>query len=114
MFGSFVLAAAAATTLTLVPWTGKDLPTATQAAAKYRLTISGQPGTTLHLKAKNIAGGWLAAFCTGKICSPMRTSVEVPKGGVVSLQFELIRQGDDAPKKSGATIVSDDGATVSL
>ena len=32
-------------TMDLTPWTGADLPTATQAAAKYRLTISGKPGS---------------------------------------------------------------------
>ncbi len=99
-------------TMGLTPWTGIDLPTATQAAAKYRLTISGKPGSTVHLNTSGVATGWIAAFCDNKVCSPTQLTEIMPKSGSVVVQFELIRETDDAPHKSGAIISSSDGSRV--
>jgi hypothetical protein len=104
--------ALALSALTLTPWNGSDLPTATQAAAKYRLTITGDPGHTVHLHTKHVADGWIAAFCDMKVCSPSQVSETIPKSGQVVVQFELIRETDGAPHSSGATIVADDGRSV--
>ena len=101
-----VLALAA---LTLAPWSGSDLPTATQAAAKYRLTIAGSPGKNVHLHATGVAKGWIAAFCDRRVCSPTQVNERIPKSGRVVVQFELIRETQDAPHSSGAVIHSDDG-----
>jgi hypothetical protein len=97
-------------TIGLTPWTGSDLPTATEAAAKYRLTISGKPGSTVHLNTSGVAKGWIAAFCDMKICSPTQLTEIIPKSGSVVVQFELIRETDDAPHRSGAIISSSDGS----
>lgn len=97
-------------TMGLLPWTGTDLPTATQAAAKYRLTISGKPGATVHLNTSGVAKGWIAAFCDTRVCSPTQLTEIIPKSGSVVVQFELIREIDDAPHKSGAIISSSDGS----
>ncbi len=97
-------------TMGLLPWTGTDLPTATQAAAKYRLTISGKPGATVHLNTSGVAKGWIAAFCDTRVCSPTQLTETIPKSGSVVVQFELIREIDDAPHKSGAIISSSDGS----
>lgn len=99
-------------TMGLTPWTGTDLPTATQAAAKYKLTISGKPGATLHLNTTNVAKGWIAAFCDTKVCSPTQLTTLIPKSGSVVVQFELIRETDNAPHRSGAIISSSDGSRV--
>jgi|SRR5579863_10702754 len=105
----FAIALAA---LTLAPWNGGDLPTATQAAAKFRLTVSGRPGHTVHLHTSGVSQGWIAAFCDTKVCSPSQVSERIPASGKVIVQFELIRETDDAPHSSGATIVSSDGARI--
>jgi hypothetical protein len=99
-------------TMGLTPWTGTDLPTATQAAAKYRLTISGKPGATLHLQTSGVAAGWIAAFCDTRVCSPTQLTTVIPKSGSVVVQFELIRETDNAPHRSGAIISSSDGSRV--
>lgn len=109
-----VALAAPSTHLAIAPWTGRDLVTTTTTAAKYRLVVSGKPNTTLHLQAKSVADGWLGAFCTSKVCSPQRADVNLPKSGQAVLQFELIREAESAPVKSGARVVSDDGAFVDV
>ena len=109
---SFLLAASPSTHLEIQPWTGKDLLTTTGAAAKYRLLVTGKPHATLRLSASQVANGWLAAFCTPTVCAPERVDVTLPDSGKAEFQFELIREGDNAARTSGATIASDDGATV--
>jgi hypothetical protein len=104
--------AQASTQLSIQPWTGSDLQTTTEHAAKYRLNVSGKPNATLHLQARGVAAGWLAAFCTPRLCSPQRVELTLPQSGASVVQFELIRESDSAPEKSGATIVSQDGASV--
>jgi hypothetical protein len=99
-------------TMGLTPWTGTDLPTATQAAAKYRLTITGKAGSRVRLNTSGVAKGWIAAFCDTRVCSPSQLTAVLPKSGSVVVQFELIRETDDAPHRSGAIISSSDGSRV--
>jgi hypothetical protein len=102
-----------ATSLTIQPWTGKDLTTTTDAAAKYRLLVTGKPNATLQLETSEVATGWLAAFCTPTVCAPQRVKVTLPKSGHATYQFELIREADDAPNSSGAVITTGN-ATVTV
>lgn len=99
-------------TLALAPWTGPDPKAAGQAQIKYKLTISAPANSSVHLRADGVAPGWIAAFCNNRVCSPNQVTQAVPANGKAELQFELIREEDTAAKMSGATIVSDDGATV--
>lgn len=103
-----------ATRLTIQPWTGSDLQRTTTAAAKYRLEVTGKPQAIVHLQASGVANGWLAAFCTPKVCSPQRVEATLPPSGLAVLQFELIRESGTAPKQSGATITGSDGARVTV
>jgi hypothetical protein len=103
-----------ATHLAIQPWTGADLQTTSADAAKYRLEVSGRPNATIRLKASGVAPGWLAAFCTPRLCSPEHIDAELPRSGQVVLQFELIRESTTAPKQSGATISGGDGASVGV
>ncbi|HEY6325464.1 MAG TPA: hypothetical protein VIW73_02970 [Candidatus Cybelea sp.] len=100
--------------LSIQPWTGADLQTTSTDAARYRLEVTGRPNATIRLEASNVASGWLAAFCTPKICSPQRYDAVLPRSGQVVLQFELIRESETAPKQSGATITGGDGASVNV
>lgn len=107
---TFLLALA----LTVDPWHGTDLPTATQAAAKYRLTLSGKPKEAVHLTATQVAPGWIAAFCDSRVCSPGQVTTIIPASGKLYLQFELIRETEDATHKSGARIESENGPAVTV
>lgn len=109
---TMMLALAQPVTLSIQPWTGADLQATTADAAKYRLLVSGRPDATVRLKASQVAQGWLAAFCTHRFCAPQSVNLKLPHSGQAFLQFELIRESDAAPKQSGATIVSDSGASV--
>lgn len=105
----FVIAA-----LLVSPWSGPDLPTSTQAQAKYRVTVTGKPGDVVHLKVSGIADGWIGAFCDHRVCSPNRVNETIPASGRTDLQFELIRETDNAIKHTAATITGSDGSQVSV
>jgi hypothetical protein len=99
-------------TMMISPWNGAILPTVTDSAATYRLTIDGKPDTTVHLSASDVASGWIAAFCDTRICSPTQVDERIPKSGQVVIAFELIRETDDAPHRSGAIIKGSDRSYV--
>jgi UDP-N-acetylmuramyl tripeptide synthase len=102
------------THLTLAPWTGKNLPTATAAAIKYNLKVAGTPHATIHIEASGVAQGWIAAFCTPRVCAPTSVDVTLPDSGQAFYQFELIREDDSAPKKTAAKITTNDGASITV
>lgn len=104
----------APTHLSVKPWTGSAFQETSTNAAKYRLEVTGKPNATVNLRALNVAQGWLAAFCTPKLCSPQRVDVQLPHSGQAVFQFELIREAENAPKASGATIADNNGASVSV
>jgi hypothetical protein len=106
--------AQAPTHLMVEPWTGSDFQVTSSHAAKYRLKVSGKPNATVSLRAVGVAQGWLAAFCTPKLCSPQRIDVELPHSGQAIFQFELIREAENAPKESGATIAANNGVSVKV
>jgi hypothetical protein len=114
VIATLVLIAALAqpTRLTVSPWTGSNVPTATSAAIRYRLRVEGTPKATLVLHADDVAKGWLAAFCTPRVCSPMRVDVTLPQSGRAEYLFELIREETTGPPHSGARITSSDGANI--
>jgi hypothetical protein len=109
-----ILAALALTThLHIAPWTGADPKNAISGATKYRLTVTGKPGAHVHVRATGAAKGWIAAFCTDKVCSPDQTVLDLPDSGTADISFELVRDDDAAAEQSGAvTVRTDDGAKV--
>ena len=109
--GLLLGAAAPAVRLEIAPWSGANLQTADAAAVRYRLVVRGEPGETVDLVAEGVTPGWIAAFCTDRVCSPHRVSATLPSGGVATLQFELIREENGAAAK-GSARVSGAGAEV--
>lgn len=103
-----------ATHLSILPWTGNDLQTTSADAVKYRLEVTGPPNAAIHLHTSGVADGWLAAFCTPKICSPQRVDFDLPRSGQATFQFELIRESNSAPHNSAATITGADGSSITV
>jgi peroxiredoxin len=91
---------AAATSVTLVPWTGADLPGSIPNTIKYRLVVADVAGRNVALKAIGVPKGWVASFCSDRVCAPFRVSVTVPSSGVKVVEFQLVPPGSRsaAPK----------------
>lgn len=84
-------------TLALAPWHGPSLPAETPAAVKYQLTVHGAAGQHVDLRADGLPNGWVAAFCTGTVCSPFRYSMELNDRGTGVIEFQALRTGEAAP-----------------
>jgi thiol-disulfide isomerase/thioredoxin len=98
------------TAISLVPWTGADLPGSVPSTIKYRLAVAGSPGASVDLAAKGLPKGWVASFCTDRLCAPFRVQVALPASGVKVIEFQLIpdKPGDPEPR---VTIEATDGAS---
>jgi peroxiredoxin len=76
--------------LSLAPWTGADLPGSIASTFKYRLVVTGLPGTTLVLSASGLPTRWIASFCSDLVCAPFRTTLALPNSGVKVVEFQVI------------------------
>jgi peroxiredoxin len=90
--GAVALAVAhgAPAALSLAPWTGPDLPGSIASTYKYRLVVTGAPGSTIALTAGGLPKRWVGSFCTDRVCAPFRTSVVVPASGVKVVEFQVV------------------------
>jgi hypothetical protein len=91
-------------TLALGPWTGPSLPTATPAAAKYKVTLRGPADQTVALRADGVPKGWIASFCTDKACAPFRYTLQLDDRGTAVIEFQAIRTDDSAPARARITL----------
>ena len=91
--------------ISLAPWTGPDLPGSIPSTIKYRLVATGPIGKPMTLRASGLPKGWVASFCTDRVCAPNRVSFTVPSSGVKVIEFQVV---PDGPKPAhGPTVTID-------
>jgi len=101
------------TALSIVPWTGPDLPGSLASTLKYRLIVAKAPNATVRLETLGLPKGWIASFCADGLCSPNSVSVALPESGVKTYEFQLIPAG--AKRSPGdVSVRSSDGAVFTL
>jgi cytochrome c biogenesis protein CcmG, thiol:disulfide interchange protein DsbE len=76
--------------LSFAPWTGPQLPGSSPDTAKYRLVVTGKPGQSIHLHAVDLPKGWIASFCTDRICAPLQVATTLPDSGVKVIEFQVV------------------------
>ncbi len=77
-------------TVSLAPWTGPELPGSIPNTAKFRLVVAGTVGRSVALRSSNVPRGWVASFCTDRVCAPFKTTVSLPPSGVKIIEFQLV------------------------
>ena len=105
---------AAVVTLLLGPWKGPSLPTASAAAAKYRLAVRGPAERKVQLRTGALPQGWVASFCTESICSPFAYQLDLDDRGQGEVEFQAIRTDPSAPAHIRITISADGANSKSL
>jgi peroxiredoxin len=97
------------TAVSLAPWTGAELPGSIPNTIKYRLVVAGTPGKTLALHTSDVPKGWVASFCSDRVCSPFKLSLALPASGVKVIEFQLVPP--EAGAKAGKVrVVATDGS----
>ncbi len=94
-------------TLALGPWTGPSPRTATPAAAKYKLTLTGPAGKAVALSADGLPRGWIASFCTNTACAPFHYTLQLNDRGKGVIEFQALRTDDSAPSHVHITLSAD-------
>jgi peroxiredoxin len=82
-----------AAAVTLAPWTGPELPGSIPNTIKYRLVVAGNAGKTIALRASDVPKGWVASFCSDRVCAPFHVDVAIPENGVKIVEFQLVPPG---------------------
>jgi hypothetical protein len=103
----------AKTALSLAPWTGADLPGSVPNTIKYRLVVAGAAGKNVALQANGVPKGWVASFCTDRVCAPFKVSVAIPPSGVKIIEFQLVPPEAGAKPSKVRVTGTDGGATTS-
>jgi cytochrome c biogenesis protein CcmG/thiol:disulfide interchange protein DsbE len=103
------LTASATTRVSLAPWTGADLPGSVASTMKYRLVVAGSAGKNVDLRAAGVPKGWVASFCTDRVCAPFKVSVALPPSGVKVIEFQLVPPGTTATAPK-VRVIGTDGA----
>jgi peroxiredoxin/tetratricopeptide (TPR) repeat protein len=98
-----------ATRVSLTPWTGVDLPGSTPNTIKYRLVVAGSAGKNVDLHAAGVPKGWVASFCTDRLCAPFKVSVALPASGVKVIEFQLVPPDAKATPPKVRVIGTDGG-----
>ena len=96
------------TALSIVPWTGPDLPGSVASTLKYRLIVANAPDVKIDLDTLGLQPGWIASFCADGLCSPNRVSIALPQSGIKTYEFQLIPPGARA-RPGAVRIRSSDG-----
>jgi hypothetical protein len=74
----------------------------------YALRVTAPAGTAVGLTALDVPPGWIASFCTPRVCSPHR--VTLPAGsGRVAIQLSYVRERSDAPPLRHLHVAGSDG-----
>jgi peroxiredoxin len=96
------------TTVSLAPWTGADLPGSIASTIKYRLVVADKPGKNVALRTTGVPKGWIASFCSDRVCMPFQTSVVIPQSGVKVIEFQLVPPNATA-KVGKVRVIGNDG-----
>ncbi len=87
-------------TVSVAPWTGRELRGSIPNTIKYRIVVAGHAGKNVTLKASDVPKGWVASFCSDLVCSPFTMALEIPPSGVKIVEMQLVPPDakDAAPK----------------
>ena len=58
----------------------------------YAVRVHGPAGSTAHLVARDVPRGWIASFCTARVCSPFHVALPL-HGGTGTIQLSYARTG---------------------
>jgi len=93
-------------TVLLAPWKGPSLPTTPSGnnETSWAMTVHGAPRARVQLSADGVAPGWVASFCTPRLCAPFHTIATLDGKGVARYEFSLIRTDPKASAHARATV----------
>ncbi|MGD0473061.1 MAG: redoxin domain-containing protein [Candidatus Velthaea sp.] len=99
--------------VSVVPWTGPDLPGSLASTLKYRLVVAAPADRPVTLQARGLRPHWVASFCADGLCSPQTVSFTAPPGGVKTFEFQLVPP-NEGEQPGNVAIAVGGGASVAV
>jgi hypothetical protein len=99
--------------VSVMPWTGPDLPGSLASTLKYRLIVAAPADATVTLRARGLRPDWVASFCADGLCSPQWVSFKSPAAGVKTYEFQLVPPRD-GEQPGNVAIAVGGGETISV
>ena len=93
---------------------GAELPGSIPNTIKYRLIVAGASGKNVALRAAGVPKGWVASFCSDRVCAPFRVSVAIPESGVKVIEFQLVPPTAKAAPGKKVRVIESDGTHSSI
>ena len=93
--------------LALTPYAGPQArASAASASVKFSVIIRGKAGQVVRLRAVGIPAGYIASFCTKRVCAPFRVALALPASGRESIELALIENVPGARKPRSVTVAA--------
>jgi hypothetical protein len=104
----------AALIIMIGPFTGALPEGSISVTARFSVTVSGRPGQAVHLRALGVPSGFIASFCTPKVCAPFQVSFALPSSGRESIELQLIENAPGARRPAVVRVAADGAPPVSI
>lgn len=99
--------------LALSPYSGPPINGSISDSAKFSVAIRGNAGQVVVVRAVDLPKGYIASFCTARVCAPFRVTFALPKSGRERIELQLIENEAGATKPTTVSVRAD-GATASI
>lgn len=87
---ALLLIAAVSLRLGLAPFSGPAQPGSVAHTTKFSVMIHGAPGEHVRLRAVGVPQGYLASFCTHRVCAPFAVTLALPAASRDTIELQLI------------------------
>ena len=109
-----IVLAALALGIALGPYHGPPLSGSVPGTAKIGVALSGTPGARVRLHVGGLPKGWIASFCTDRVCAPFKVGLVLPATGRQLIELQVIANDERAPAPRTIVVRSADGARASI
>ena len=105
-----IAAASLALAIALEPYRGAPLPGAVAGTPKFGVRIEGRPGSRVVLRSMGLPAGWLASFCTKRVCAPFKVFVDLPASGRETIELQLVQNDPKVPEPGVVSVIAAPGS----
>ncbi len=109
-----VMAAILVATLALGPYDGPPLPGSIPETVKFAVRVRGASGATVRLHAIGVPRGYIASFCTPRVCSRDRVDLVLGTNGRERIELQFIKNEPTAHAPARVTVGAAGSSPVSV
>jgi hypothetical protein len=100
--------------LALTSYAGPPLQDRSDGDAAFSVAVRGKAGQTVRLRAVDVPAGYIASFCTRRVCSAFHVSFALPPSGRESIELQLIENVAGTPRPAAVTVAAQGARSVSI